>query len=414
MNQIPNRLLIIDDEAGICDFVSGVAEKLGYEVRATGDPNKFLSLLGDFKPSILILDLNMPEVDGIELLRILGADHYQGAVLLMSGMDPKVRAAAEKSGTSHGLNMLGVLEKPMLVSDLRHTLQKARTTQRVTTAGDLREALELGQLTVHYQPKVVRQQEAGWRIEGAEALVRWQHPEFGLVMPNEFIPLAEEAGLISALTDYVLRAAVEQMRVWHDSGMDVGVAVNVAGDLMSDLDFPDRLVVLLNEYGVDSSRLTLEATERTAMEVSRRSIDVLTRLRLKGIQLSIDDFGTGYSSLRQLLRLPFNELKIDRSFIMEASSNADARTIVKASINLAHNLNMSVCAEGVESQEIWDFLFAEGCDKAQGYFFSKPVSAAAFEKLFHDRYSAADDARSKERILVAVKMASKSTISARE
>ena len=138
MNQISNRLLIIDDEAGICDFVSGVAERLGYEVSATGDPDKFLSLLGDFRPNILIIDLNMPDVDGIELLRVLGADHYPGAVLLMSGVDPKVLVAAQESGTSHGLNMLGVLEKPMLVSDLRHTLQKARTTQRVTTESDLR------------------------------------------------------------------------------------------------------------------------------------------------------------------------------------------------------------------------------------------------------------------------------------
>ena len=408
MNQIPYRLLIIDDEPAICDFVSGVAEGLGYEVSATGDPDKFLSLLGDFRPNTLIIDLNMPEVDGIELLRVLGADHYQGAVLLMSGVDPKVLVAAQESGTSHGLNMLGILEKPMLVSDLRDTLQKARTTLRVTTESDLRKALKLGQLTIHYQPKVARHQESGWRIKGAEALVRWQHPEFGLVMPNEFIPLAEETGLISAITDYVLRAAVAKMRFWHDSGMDVGVAVNIPSDLLTDLDLPDRLMVLFDEYGVDSSRLTLEVTEGTAMEVSKHNIDVLTRLRLKGIQLSIDDFGTGYSSLRQLLRLPFNELKIDRSFVMEASSNADARTIVKASISLAHNLNMSVCAEGVESQEIWDFLDAEGCDTAQGYFFSKPVSAAAFEKLFHDRNSAADDAKSNKLILVAVDRASKS------
>ncbi len=414
MDQTSNRLLIIDDEAAICDFVSGVAERLGYQVRATGDPDEFLSLLGDFRPSTLILDLNMPEIDGIELLRILGADHYQGAVLLISGVDPKVLAAAEKSGTSHGLNMLGVLEKPMLVSELRHTLQKARTTLRVTTESELRKALEFGQLTVHYQPVVARHQERRWRIEGAEALVRWQHPEFGLVMPNEFIPLAEEAGLISALTDYVLRAAVEQMRVWHDSGMNVGVAVNVASNLMSDLDFPDRLMTLLREYDVDSPKLTLEVTERTAIEASQHSVDVLTRLRVKGIQLSVDGFGTGYLWLSQLLQLPFNELKIDRSFVMEASSNVDARAIVKASINLAHNLNMSVCAEGVESQEIGDFLYAEGCDKAQGYFFSKPVSAAAFEKLLHDRHSAAADAKRIERILVAVNMASKSTNSAQE
>ena len=409
MNQIPNRLLIIDDESAICDFVSHVAEGLGYEVSATGDPDKFLSLLSDFRPSTLIIDLNMPEVDGIELLRVLGADHYQGAVLLMSGVDSQVLVAAQKSGTSHGLNMLGVLEKPLLVSDLRHTLHNARTTLRVTTESELRNALELGQLTVHYQPKVARHQERGWQIEGAEALVRWQHPEFGLVMPNEFIPLAEEVGLISTITDYVLRAAVEQMRVWHDSGINVGVAVNVENTIVSDLDFPDRLVALCNEYGVDSSKLTLEATERAAMEVSQRSLDVLTRLRLKGIQLSIDDFGTGYSSLSQLLRLPFSELKIDRSFVTQASSDADARTIVRAAINLAHNLDMSVCAEGVESQEVWDFLDTEGCDKVQGFLFSEPVSATTFEKLSHDGHGVASDAKRNEPDLATVGMDSEWT-----
>ncbi len=136
MDQVPNRLLIIDDEAGICDFVSGVAQRFGYEVRATGDPDKFLSWLSDFRPSTLIIDLNMPKVNGIELLHVLGAYHYQGAVLLMSGANPKVLAAVATVGTSHGLNMLGILEKPILVSDLRHALQKVRTTQRVTTKGD--------------------------------------------------------------------------------------------------------------------------------------------------------------------------------------------------------------------------------------------------------------------------------------
>lgn len=400
MNQFSNRLLIVDDETGICDFISNVAEGIGYEVRTTSDPDKFLSLLDKFRPSTLIIDLNMPEIDGIELLRMLGDQQCQGAVLLISGADSRVLAAAEKSGTGHGLKMLGVLQKPLLLSDLRDTLQAVRTKQRVTTESDLREALESAQLTVHYQPKVTRQQDGEWQIEGAEALVRWQHPEIGLVMPNEFIPLAEETGLISALTDYVLRTAVEQMRVWHDSGIDAGIAVNVASDLMSDLGFPDRLAVLLNEYSVDSSRLTLEVVERTAMEVSQQSIDVLTRLRLKGIQLSVDDFGTGYSSLYQLLRMPFSELKIDRSFVMEVNSNADARAIVKASINLAHNLKMSVCAEGVESQEIWDFLDAEGCDKVQGYFISKPVNAAAFEKIYYDTNSVAGDAKRNKPYLV--------------
>ncbi len=393
MDQIPNRLLIIDDEAGIRDFISNVAKGVGYEVRATGDPDEFFSLLGDFRPSTLIIDLNMPKVDGIKLLGILGTKQYQGAVMVISGAESRVLAAAQKSGTRHGLKVLGVVQKPISLSDLRDTLQAARSMQRVVTESDLREALELGQLTIHYQPMVARQENDEWRIEGAEALVRWQHPEYGLVMPDEFITLAEKAGLISALTDYVFRTVVEQMRVWNDSGMDVGIAVNVASELMSDPDFPDRLMVLFGEYRVDSSKLTIEVSERMAMEAGEQDIDVLARLRLKGVQLSIDNFGTGHSSLSQLFQLPFSELKIDRLFVMEISSNAEARVIVKASIHLAHNLNMSICATGVDNQETWDFLDAEGCDKFQGYVISKPVSAASFEKFYHDWHSATGDAK---------------------
>lgn len=382
MNQIPNRLLVIDDEAAICDFIGTVAKRIGYEVRATDDPDEFFSLLDDFKPSTLIIDLNMPKVDGIKLLGILGDKQYQGAIMVISGAESRVLAAAQKSGTSHGLKMLGVVQKPVSLSDLRDALQGARTMQRVVTESDLREALETGQLTIHYQAIVARQGNDEWRIVGAEALARWQHPEFGLLKSDEFITLAEEAGLISAVTDYVLRTVVEQMYVWHGAGMDVGISVNVASELMSDPDFPDRLMVLFEEYRVDSSKLTIEVSECTAMQAGEQDIDILARLRLKGVQLSIDNFGTGHSSLSQLFRLPFSELKMDRLFVMEISSDAEARAIVKASINLAHNLNMCICATGVHSQEIWDFLDAEGCDKAQGYFFSKPVSAASFEKLF--------------------------------
>ncbi len=383
-----NRLLIVDNEAGARDLISNVANEIGYEVRATDDSDELHSLLRDFRPGTLIIDLNLPKLDGIELLSMIGAIQYQGAVLVTSGADSRVLAAAQRSGTSHGLKMLGVLHKPLSLSDVRGTLQTVRTSQRVTTESDLRKAIEMGQLIVHYQPKVVRQQEGPWQIKSAEALVRWQHPEFGLIMPMEFIPLAEEVELISPMTDYLLRTAVEQMRVWHDSGMEVNVAIRVATDLMSDLCFPDRLMALLNEYSVDSSRLTLQVAECTAMMASQHTVDVLTRLRLKDIQLSVDDFGRGCSSLSKLFRSPFSELKIDRSFVMDVGSSAEARTIVKALINLAHNLDMSVCAEGVETQESWDFLDAEGCDTAQGYLFSEPISAAKFEKLFHRRNSA--------------------------
>lgn len=385
MNCIPNRLLIIDDEATMCDFIGRAASGVGYEVRATGDPDQFRTLLHEFKPGTLIIDLNMPKIDGIELLELLGDNGYQGAVLVISGADPRVLAAADKSGAQHGLNMLGALQKPVSLSQLQDALRTARATQRVITEHDLRRALESRQLILHYQPKIARQEASGWLIEGAEALVRWQHPKFGLLMPDTFIPLAEATGLMMELTNYVIRAAVVQIRAWQERGLDMNVAVNISGSCISDRQFPDRLVDLLAKYGVENSKLTLEVTESSAMKDPTGSIDVLARLRLKGIQLSIDDFGTGYSSLGQLFRMPFSELKIDRSFVAEIIHNPEAKAIVTASINLAHNLNMSVCAEGVESQEILDFLEAEGCDTVQGYLISKPISATAFEKLLQEQ-----------------------------
>ena len=385
MNCIPNRLLVIDDEATMCDFIGRAASGVGYEVRTTGDPDQFRTLLREFKPGMLIMDLNMPKIDGIELLELLGDNGYQGAVLVISGADPRVLAAADKSGALHGLNMLGALQKPVSLSQLQDALQTVRATQRVLTERDLRGALKSRRLILHYQPKIARQEASGWLIEGAEALVRWQHPEFGLLMPDTFIPLAEATGLITELTNYVIRAAVYQMSAWKERGLDVDVAVNVSGSCISDRAFPDRLADLLEEHGVENSRLILEVTENSAMKDRAGNVDVLARLRLKGIQLSIDDFGTGYSSLSQLFRMPFSELKIDRSFVAEIIHNAEAKAIVIASINLAHNLNMSVCAEGVESQEVLNFLEAEGCDKVQGYLISKPISATAFEELLKEQ-----------------------------
>lgn len=242
------------------------------------------------------------------------------------------------------------------------------------TAEELARGIAAGELIVVYQPRIAL---PAWRITDAEALVRWRHPGRGEIAPGAFIPLAEETGLIIELTRVVTGEALRQCRRWREAGLEIGVAVNASARDVSEIDFPDRLEALCAAAEVPPGVVTIELTETAAMHNAVEMLDSLTRLRLKGFRLAIDDFGTGYSSLAQLQRLPFSELKIDRSFVMEADWSRDARVIIKAVINLAHNLGLAAVAEGVETQGALDFLIELGCDAAQGYHIARPMTGAA-------------------------------------
>jgi PAS domain S-box-containing protein len=223
--------------------------------------------------------------------------------------------------------------------------------------------------------KLVLKGPGRWIIEGAEALVRWKHDEYGLLYPDSFLPLAEESGLITNLTDFVFRAAMEQARVWFANGLYMELAVNLSAQFLTDLEFPDRLLTLIKENNLDPSMLTLELTETTAVADAEVTMDILARLRVRNIKLSIDDFGTGFSSLTHLYQMPFSELKIDNSFIRDMQTNPDARAMVEALIYLAHKLKISVCAEGVENEHSLRRLEEMHCDAAQGYLIGDPVNA---------------------------------------
>jgi EAL domain-containing protein (putative c-di-GMP-specific phosphodiesterase class I) len=295
-------------------------------------------------------------------------------------MDQRVLSTAEKLGRSHGLKMLGVLQKPIKLAELQLFLRNAMGAQKHFTREELEAAITNAELVVHYQPKIARN-EGTWSIDGAEALVRWQHPSYGLVMPGEFLALAEESDLTGALTDHVLQTCIHQVSTWIRRGLHLNVAVNLSASLIRDLQFPDRLRQLLKEHDVPGSKLTLELTESAAMADPTKAMDIFLRLRMIDIGLSIDDFGTGFSSLQQLYQLPFGELKIDRTFIRELPGDDEARAIVRATIDMAHALNMTVCAEGVETRGALEYLESVNCDRAQGFLISPAVSAAEFEQL---------------------------------
>ncbi len=242
---------------------------------------------------------------------------------------------------------------------------------RLRLLAELARAIEGGELVLHYQPKC----DLSGSVLGVEALVRWQHPERGLLPPADFVPAAERTGLIHPLTDFVLDTAVAQARAWCDAGRPVPVAVNVSTRTLLDPGFADRVLAVLSVHRTPPGLLGLEITETTIMEDPERALAVLTRLATAGVRLSIDDFGTGYSSLAYLKNLPVHELKIDRSFVAGMVRNERDRVIVDSTVALGHRLGLDVVAEGVEDEDTRTALEELGCQLAQGFLFSRPVPA---------------------------------------
>ncbi|MEA2167233.1 MAG: hypothetical protein QOF76_533, partial [Solirubrobacteraceae bacterium] len=255
--------------------------------------------------------------------------------------------------------------------------QDQHSIQRLALAGELRRAIENGELVLHYQPKI---DVASGRVVGAEALCRWQHPTLGLVMPDDFVPMAEHTGLITPLTKTVLNIALAQIARWRDAGNRMSVAVNLSARSFLDSQLLDELPGMLEAWGVDPALLELEITESMIVGDPERARAVLGRLNDLGVTLAIDDFGTGYSSLAYLRALPVDEIKIDRSFVMEMAGTDSGETIVRSIIDLAHNLGLRAVAEGVEDQGLLTRLTELGCDVAQGYYISRPLPVARFEQ----------------------------------
>jgi diguanylate cyclase (GGDEF)-like protein/PAS domain S-box-containing protein len=254
-----------------------------------------------------------------------------------------------------------------------------RAVERQSMEVDLRRALDRQELTLNYQPKVDLKTGA---IAGAEALLRWTHPTRGFVSPAVFIPVAEGSGLILPIGDWVIREACRQAKVWVDAGLPaIAISVNVSGLQFQSEDFLEGLFAILNESGLDSKSLEVEVTESLLMERPEATASILQSLRERGIQVDIDDFGTGYSSLSYLYKFPLDSLKIDQSFVRQITTNPDGTSIVKAIISMGQSLKLKIVAEGVETVEELEFIQALGCDEAQGYLFSRPVTSDKFEAL---------------------------------
>lgn len=382
----PN-IVIIDDEQALCELLSDSARELGYHPSSA----QHISALDDLLPlcpQVFVLDLMMPDGDGIELLRRIADKQPHSHIILMSGTEQRILSSAAEIASSLGLHVRGTLSKPFrlqafcqLLSAHTHSPPLPADTTNLSdaiTAAEMQGAIEHNQLVVHYQPQVSFRTR---QLVSMEALVRWQHPERGLIYPDQFITCAENNQLIAALTHDVLRNALQMLQQWHKHRPALGMAVNISATTLTDLNWPDELHHLLQQARIPPSALTLEITESSLMQDPDRSLEILTRLRLKGFRLSIDDFGTGYSSLQQLGRIPASELKIDKSFTFSMQEKPHIRVMIDETIHLAHRLKMDVVAEGVETAAVWHALQQAGCDVAQGYLLGKPLAPGLISSL---------------------------------
>jgi EAL domain-containing protein (putative c-di-GMP-specific phosphodiesterase class I) len=377
------KILVIDDESDVGEFVSAAAEAMGFQCTATTDASVFLALLTP-DTTLILLDLLMPEMDGIEVLRLLGAQKCKAGIVLMSGVGKRTLESAGQLAQVLGLSIVGNLQKPFRLAELEQVLGSAAEPDplpadqpcvtQITQNEELRSAVERDEFVLHYQPQI---DIATGSVSGVEALVRWQHPERGLIYPDNFISRMEKLGLIDQLGWIVTNRAMSEVAQFYDGdGETFMLSVNESVYSLHDLKFPDIFVSLAEKHGISPGNVTIEITESGLIEELSRTLDILIRLRMKQVKLSIDDFGTGYAMMQQLKNIPATELKIDRSFVQQMNGNDRDRVMIRKTIELAHELGMKVVGEGVETKAQLEMLRSNGCDSAQGYYFSRPVPPA--------------------------------------
>ena len=390
MNISDINLLVAEDHAFQRHALVAMLRALGARsVSEASDGSAALDLMRQpaTEADVVICDLEMPEMDGMEFIRHLGESRSGVSVILTSAHDAALISAAESMSRAYGVEVLGAIGKPVTQDRLAALLARHRERPRHAgaahaatadyTIAEIEAGIDHDEFEPFFQPKVAMRD---GRVIGAEALARWRHPRDGILPPAAFLPHIESGGAIAPLTWAMLKTAARACRRWRDAGIDVPVAVNLSQSLLADRRLAERITALVRDQGLDPRHMVLEVTESAAMSDPGTGLENLARLRMKGFGLSIDDFGTGFSSMQQLSRIPFTELKIDRSFVSGADREEKLRAMIESSLMLAGKLKLDFVAEGVEHHAEWQTLRSLGCGAAQGYFISRPLDAAGFGK----------------------------------
>jgi EAL domain-containing protein (putative c-di-GMP-specific phosphodiesterase class I)/FixJ family two-component response regulator len=383
------NILVVEDDDFQRQMIVKMLRSLGViSICNAGNGKQALEIIRreNEKPvDIVVCDLNMPEMDGLEFLRYLSQEQHNVSIILISALGSKLLTSAVRMTKMYGIKPLGAIEKPIMLGQLKEMFSKYVRSENkwhqptnVTADFMLDEILQgmrAKQFEPFFQPKV--DLKTG-RLVGAEALARWIHPEQGVISPYAFIPLLEQSGHIDELTFLMLEKTAAALHSFHDRGYTFTISVNLSLASLDDTTLADKITQVVRNARLDPRYIILEITETAAMTDVAHALENLARLCMNGFALSIDDYGTGYSSMQQLTRIPFSELKIDQSFVQDCADSEALRIVVESSIDMAHKLMVKSVAEGVETQQDWDMLKSIGCDTAQGYFIAKPMNLISF------------------------------------
>lgn len=378
------HILVVEDEPGVVGMVARLARSCGYRASSTASVEGFIKVFEHLRPSLLLVDLKLAGGDGVEVFSFLARVNARTPVIIISGFGDQVLSSSAHLARCLGLTVAGIFSKPLDVPAFLTTLDTWAEREMPLPADQatsenpvrrLRHAIDRGELMPYFQPQI--DLESG-QVVGVEALARWQQPDGRVELPSEFIPLAEENGLMLDLTMSLLDQALERHRAWRSEGLDLSLSVNISAGLLECRDFPDQVDATLARHGVPAECLVLEVTEQSAIRDPVRAMETLTRLCLSQVSLSLDDLGTAHSCLAELRRIPLRETKIDTRFVLDLADAAQSRVIVKAIAALSHELGLRVVAEGVADVAALEYLRQVGVDVGQGYLFSRPLPADEF------------------------------------
>ena len=379
------RLLVIDDQRLDRAIATHAAARVGLQVSGVGKIAEARDLFEkNERFDYIVLDLALGAEDGLEVLPLIARFNHTAVLVLASGFDGRILAASQRLAVGLGLRVAGVLRKPILPTSLQQLVCQvpharaagSNATLSTPTATQIQLAIAAGQIKPWFQPKTSLGTGA---IIGAEALARWVRADGRSVSPAAFVPIAEQSGLIGELTDTMLDQALFACARWREKHPNCWVAVNLSPLLLDDQKLTDRIEHALQKHGVPPGSLVLEITEGNGIPDSSCATEILTRLRIRGVNLSVDDFGTGHSSLLSLVRMPFNEMKIDQAFVREAVNSRDSYKVVRASASLGRELGLNVVAEGVETDMMAQLVEDAGCHVGQGWLYGRAVPSDIFQ-----------------------------------